>query len=156
MQIYARRRRQNGLIAAAILGLILWVMVPISMLWAASAASANWRFGTVQVTDLGANRVKLYLSLQNRGEPSSQPVNLYIASAKASTFGGAPAVGLTTHTQGQRSTVVDASITLPAGIGLTSNGYRLFLQVGTQVTDMMPVEKGQPAPGDIERMKFQR
>jgi len=141
---------------AAIFGFGCLVTVPVVTLEAASAASANWRFGTVQVTDLGANRVKLYMSLQNRGEPSPQPVNLYIASAKASTFGGPPAVGLNTHTHGQRSTVVDASITLPAGIGPTSNGYRLFLQVGTQVTDMMPVENGQPVPGDMERMRFQK
>lgn len=156
MHVQNCNRRQNGLIAAVILGLILWVMVPVSMLWAASAASANWRFGAVQVTELGGGRVRLYMSLQNRGEPSSQPVNLYIASAKASTFGGPPAVALTTHTQGQRSAVADATIAVPAGIGPSNNGYRLFLQVGTQVTDMMPVEKGQPLPGDMERMRFQR
>ena len=141
---------------AAIFGFGCLVMVPVPILWAASAASANWRFGTVQVTDLGANRVRLYMSLQNRGEPSSEPVNLYVAQAKAATLAGPAAFVLTNHTQGQRSAVADATVTIPVGIGPTSNGYRLFLQVGTQLTDMMPVEKGQPAAGDMERMRFQR
>jgi len=149
--------KQKEVIWALVWGSALFVTLLSAVGLAASDGSANWRFGTVQITDIGGGRIRLYMSLQNRGEPSSEPVHLYIAPGKASTISGPVAAVLTNHTQRQKSAVVDATVTLtPAAGSSAKDGYRLFLQVGAQVTDMMPVEKGQATPGDMDRMRFQK
>ena len=110
----------------------------------------------MQITELKDGRVKLYMSLQNRGNPSMEPVKLYVGLSTARMPSGTPALVLTDRTQGQRTALVDATLKLPAGAaGKPVDSYRIFLQVGRAVTDMMPVKGGRAVPGDPDRKAFQ-
>ena len=123
----------------------------------ASSISANWRFGKVQITDLGGGRVTLYLSLQNHGVPSQERVHLSIVPSQTQAPLGLSTLLLTDRTRGQRSTVVQASVSLPARVlSASPENYRVFLQVDYTITDMFPVERGRPNLQASERRKFQQ
>ena len=148
--------RRVRILSAVLCALLLSVAMP-RVVVAATAAVANWRFGRVQITKLDGGRIRLYMSLQNRGAPSSEVVRLYIGLPQAQIPSGGPVLLITDRTDWHHSTLVDATIKLPAGMKANSpNGYRLFLEVARTITDMMPVKKGTPVPGDTERKKFQK
>jgi len=144
------------------------------------APIANWRFGVVRVTKPGDRGVRLYMSLHNRGKPSTEEVKLHVlapppegsktgdggkepgssdrpgkGSAAAPDFDEQPVADLTRSTRNQRTAVVDTVIALPKDLA-DERDFRLFLVVAGSVTDMMPIVRGLPVEKAPERRAFQK
>ena len=136
-------------------GLFVATLCLHGVAWADPAPVANWRFGKVQLTDLGTGQLSLYMSLHNHGDISRETVKLHLTPPHVSSPGRLPTLTLTSQTVGKRSTIVRATLALPATVK-NHGRYRIFLQVDRTVTDMLPVDKGQPQSQSAERRRFQR
>ncbi len=142
-------------LSALVWGYFLWGGSWGGEAWAATVA--NWRFGRVQISDLGSGQIRIYMSLRNHGGLSQEPVGLSILPWQKAAPSGPPLLSLTDRTRGRHSVVVEAVVSLPPAVLSQGGGnYKLFLQVGETVTDMLPVEGGNPKAQAPERKRFQK
>lgn len=116
---------------------------------------ARWQIGQMNVRNIDAQRVHLYMSLRNLGQPSGEPVVLVAEPLTAVQPTSPPLADIGGRTNGQRSALVEMDVALPPPLAGAS-GFRLFVIVGRTVTDMVPVVGGVPRLNDPERGRYQK